>query len=73
MKKLLPNLNSVREFIASDDYLGKIKLVVSGSSEQMKHLSPEERLEASVKVLEDIAAGLTSDKIQFKGSRVFKP
>ena len=73
LKKLLPNLSSISEFINSTDYLGKIKLDVSGLPEQISNLSPKEKLEASVRVLEDISSALASDKIEYKGSKEFKP
>jgi len=73
LKKLLPNLKSVSEFITSNDYLGKIKLEVSGLPEQINDLSPKEKLDATVKVLEDISAVIASDKIEFKGTKKFTP
>lgn len=73
LKKLLPNLSSISEFITSTDYLGKIKLDVSGLPEQISNLTPKEKLEASVRVLEDISSVLASDKIEYKGSKEFKP
>ena len=73
LKRLLPNLSSISEFITSTDYLGKIKLDVSGLPEQISNLSPKEKLEASVRVLEDISSVLASDKIEYKGSKEFKP
>lgn len=60
LKRLFPNLNSISEFIRSESYLGKIKLDVSGLSEQISNLSPREKLEASLKVLEDISATLVT-------------
>lgn len=71
--KILPNLSSITEFISSQDYLGKIKLDVSGLPEQIESLSPKEKLLAAIKVLEDIASVLASDNIEFKGSYEFKP
>lgn len=73
LKKILPNLNSISEFITSMNYLGKIKLDVAGLPEQIKNLSPKEKLDASINVLENISTVLTSDKIEFKGSKEFKP
>jgi len=48
-------------------------LDVAGLPEQIKNLTPKEKLDASVKVLENISAVLASDKIEFKGSKEFKP
>ena len=58
LKKWLPNLDSISEFIHSDDYLGKIKLEIAGLRGQIKNLSPNEKLEASIKVLEKISVDL---------------
>jgi type III restriction enzyme len=58
LKRILPDLHSISEFITSDTYLGKVKLDVSGLPEQLNNLSPKEKLEASVKVLEEIATVL---------------
>lgn len=69
----LPNLTSISEFITSENYLGKVKLDVSGLPEQIENLTPREKLEAAIKVLEDIATVIASDKIEFKGSKEFKP
>src|SRR5690606_17267839 len=57
----------------SENYLGKVKLDISGLPEQIKNLTPREKLEASIKVLEDIASVIASDKIEYKGSTEFKP
>lgn len=73
LKKYLPNLKSISEFITSDNYLGKIKLEVSGLPEQIVNLSPIEKLDAAIKVLEEISVVIASDKIEFKGSKEFKP
>lgn len=73
LRMILPNLKSITEFITSADYLGKVKLDVSGLPVQISNLSQEEKLEAATKVLEDIAVVLASDKIEFKGSKEFKP
>ena len=69
----LPNLTSITEFITSENYLGKVKLDVSGLPEQIENLTAREKLEAAIKVLEDIATVIASDKIEFKGSKEFKP
>lgn len=71
--KILPNLNSISDFITSQDYLGKVKLDVAGLPEQIESLTPKEKLSAAINVLEDIAAVLASDNIEYKGSYKFKP
>lgn len=71
--KYLPNLSSISEFISSKNYLGKIKLDVSGLPEQVNSLTSKEKLDATIKILEDITPILSSNKIEFKGSKEFKP
>jgi len=73
LKKLRPNLKSITEFINSENYLGKIKLDISGLPEQVNNLAPKEKLEATIKVLNDISKALESEKFEFKGSKYFKP
>lgn len=73
LKKYLPNLKSVTEFITSDSYLGKIKIEVTGLPEQVSNLSPDEMLDAVLQVLNEISGVIASDKIEFKGSKEFKP
>ncbi len=73
LKKHLPNLNSVSEFITSKDYLGKVKVEIEGTAEQVANLSPQEKLDAAIRVLEGIAQVIASDKIEYKGTKEFKP
>lgn len=73
LKQYLPNLKSVTEFITSDSYLGKIKIEVTGLPEQVVNLSPDEKLDAVIQVLNEISGVIASDKIEFKGSKEFKP
>ena len=73
LKRHLPQLCSMTEFITSERYLGKIKLEVSGLPEQIKNLSPDEKLDAASQILEAIAEVIASDKVEFKGTKLFKP
>jgi len=73
LRKHLPNLNSISEFITSKDYLGKVKVEVEGTAEQVANLTPNEKLDATVRVLKGISEVIASDKIEFKGTKEFKP
>jgi len=73
LKRHLPQLISMREFITSERYLGKIKLEVSGLPEQIVNLSPDEQLDSAIQILETIAKLISSDKVEFKGTKLFKP
>ncbi|MCB0396891.1 MAG: DEAD/DEAH box helicase family protein [Flavobacteriales bacterium] len=73
LRKYLPNLESVSLFISDNDYLGKVKVEVEGSEAIVNNLTPEHKLEITVKVLEKLASALQSDKVEYKGTKEFKP
>ncbi|MGV3761447.1 DEAD/DEAH box helicase family protein [Parapedobacter sp.] len=61
-----PNLSSISEFIASDDYLGIIKLDVSGLPGQLESLTPRDKLVVAVRALEKIAVTIAAETIHGK-------
>jgi type III restriction enzyme len=73
LKKNLPNLKSIQEFITSPSYIGGIRVEVSGAAEPIQNLSADNKLYVATKVLEEISAEIASDKIEYKGSKEFKP
>ena len=73
LKKYLPNLKSVSQFITDSDYLGKVKVEVEGSKTTVNNLTPDHKLEITIRVLEKLASTLQSDKVEYKGTKEFKP
>jgi type III restriction enzyme len=73
LKKYLPQLNSMQEFITAQHYLGKIKLEISGLQEQIDNLTADEKLDAATQILNVIAEVIASDKVEFKGTKLFQP
>lgn len=73
LKKYFPNLESIDEFISDKNYLGGIKLTISGLSNQITNLSPDDILDVVLQVLEHISKSISGDKIEYKGSKEFKP
>ena len=73
LKHYLPNLKSIHEFITSDRYLGKVSVEMSGTATQVVALSSDDKLEATVQVLSYIAEVIASDKVEYKGTKEFKP
>lgn len=71
--KLFPNLKSINEFIESPDYLGKIKITLSGNQIILDDLPQIEKLNAAKKTLVDIAKNLNVNRIDYKGSEEFIP
>lgn len=73
LKTYFPNLESIDDFISNDNYLGSIRMTISGLSSQLENLTPDDVLDAVLQVLEQISKGVSSDKVEYKGSKVFKP
>lgn len=73
LKRHLPNIKSANEFITSEQYLGRIKIEVQGLANQVGNLSADDKLSATVQVLQRIAEVISSDKVEFKGSKEFTP
>lgn len=71
--KLFPNLKSINEFIESPDYLGKIKITITGNQSILDNLPQIEKLNAAKKILADIAKNLNVNRIDYKGSLEFIP
>ena len=73
LKTYLPNLKSISEFITSEEYLGNAKVNISGLTDHLKNLTPRDKLESTLKVLEDISTILVSNDMDYTGSKQFKP
>lgn len=73
LKKYLPNLASAQEFITSAHYLAPINIEISGPAERVNDLTPEDKLYAAIQVLMDISNNIASDKLEYKGTKEFKP
>ncbi|MFW5871642.1 MAG: DEAD/DEAH box helicase family protein [bacterium] len=73
LKAYFPHLASINEFMASDKYLGKLKVEVEGTEERINNLTQQDKLDIAIHVLEKISSHIQSDKVEFKGTKEFKP
>lgn len=73
LQNYLPNLQSMSEFIHSENYLAKIKISVSGLPAQLENLTPYDKLAIAIEVLNEVSLTIGADKIEYKGSKEFKP
>lgn len=73
LRKHLPNLKSVQQFLTAPEYLGGVKVEVSGPMGTVQAMKPDQRLSVALQVLHDLAEVLARDKRDYKGSPVFKP
>jgi len=68
----LPHLKSTTEFIESENYLGKIKVEVSGSPVQIKHLSNRDKYKITVQVLDEIQPKIAAENVEYRGTKRFE-
>ena len=87
LQKYFPHLNSVSEFITSDDFLNKITAEVSSNDNRLKNIheidenttsieiaqAQEDKLTILMSILSDIAVAIPKDSFDYKGSKIFSP
>jgi len=69
----LPNLNSISEFITDEKYLGKLTVEVTGLEGSINAMTQDQKLEITICILGKLAGTLEADKVDFKGTKEFKP
>jgi type III restriction enzyme len=72
LKRYFPNLNSIREFVVLDNYLGGVEVEVSGVKERVEKLSPTEKLEITLFVTAQIAEQAKVNTSEYIGTRLFR-
>ena len=73
LKHYFPHLTSASEFITSDKYLNPVKILFTGTEEQVSNPTAEMKLEASVKALDEIAKEIQAGSVEYKGTKSFTP
>lgn len=73
LQEYFPNLNSIKEFVESDDYLAKLKVVLTGRKEVIYNLSQKEKLYAVIEVLKQMSPMLAKGGIGHRGTKKFRP
>jgi len=71
--QLFPNLRSIDEFITSENYLGKISIVVSGQEDVLKNIPQIEKLKMAQKTLLRVAEQLNLHRVNYQGTKEFLP
>ncbi|HMO38436.1 MAG TPA: DEAD/DEAH box helicase family protein [Saprospiraceae bacterium] len=72
LKKYLPALHSISEFITSKHYAGQVQVTLIGQPEQLKQLAANEQLMALKEVLTAIANAITKMQPERRGSATFR-
>jgi len=72
LRRYFPHIESVREFITSDNYLGGVEVEVSGPKDKLNKLTPAEKLEIALFVVKSIAEKARISTSEFVGTNLFK-
>lgn len=73
LKKYLPNLKGVSDFICSDNNLPSITVEVFGDKEHIECLNPWEKLDIAGAVLEQLRHGIQHGTTEYIGTKEFRP
>lgn len=73
LKKFFPNVSSVSEFIESDNYLGSIRVDITGPVDKLEALTADEKLHIAIDVLASIENSTLVNDIEWRGTEEFKP
>jgi len=72
LKNIFGNLESIKDFIINENYLGKIKIKVKGTTEQLDNLLQIEKLKIVTFVLEKVLGEACEEKKEYIGTKEFK-
>ena len=72
LQKYFPKLQSIEEFITSDDYLSQVKVEVTGTSGQIVYLKNNDKLDIVLSVLKQISVKIQANSSEFIGTKEFK-
>ena len=73
LKHYLPHLESSRELIYSADYLGWVKIDLTGTEAQLDHLSQADKLQIALSVLAKIGQAIQTSTPDYIGTDLFEP
>jgi type III restriction enzyme len=72
LKRYFPHIKSVREFIASPEYLCGVEVEISGPREKLSKLTAHEKIEIALFVIKEISEQARTKTSEFVGTNLFK-
>lgn len=72
LKKIFGNIESAKDFISNEKYLGGIKIKVKGTSEQIENLLQIEKLNIAGFVIDKVLEIAGKEKKEYYGTKEFK-
>lgn len=71
--KYFPNLNSIKEFIESNEYLNDFKITFIGIEEKINNISNLDKLNGVIKLLNEIEKEIKTNIFEYEGTEEFSP
>jgi len=72
IKKYFPHVESIREFILSDKYLGNVKIEILGPKNKINKLTQSQKLEIALWVVKNVSEQARTNTSEFVGTELFK-
>jgi type III restriction enzyme len=72
LKRIFGNIESAKDFISKEKYLGGIIVKVKGTNEQLENLSQNEKLNVAVFVIDKVLGIAGKEKKEYYGTKEFK-
>ena len=71
LHEIFPNLESIKQFIESEDYLAAIQVSVYGREDVIENLSQKEKLYIVMEVMKQIEPMLSKGGVSYRGTKSF--
>ncbi len=71
ISRYFPKVKSMRDFVSDSKYFGGISVIVSGLENDVKNLSPSQKLNIVLKVALDISNQITTEFGDYRGTKSF--
>ncbi|MEA3350240.1 MAG: DEAD/DEAH box helicase family protein [Chloroflexota bacterium] len=73
LKRFVPHLKSITEFITSDDYLNTVLVEIHGTQTQLDDLTSDDKLDIAIAILQKISREIKAGTSDFIGTKDFDP
>ena len=73
LKGYFPTLGGINQFVANENYLGGVKVIVRGLPQDLENLIARQKLDIALFVLSQIESDMKRESVDFVGTKDFKP
>ena len=73
LQRYFPNIDSLNDFVESEDYLGGLKITFQGEKSQLGEINSKNRLHSILNLLDVIETDIRGNVTEYEGTKKFKP